>query len=276
MNRAARIIVAPANMPWLWLFVVLLLRGASVFGGATDSDAAFTEANRQYESGHYRQAAKSYQDLVAIRGASVPLLFNLGNAWLKDGQMGRARICYLLALELGPRDRDVRANLRFLRQTVGVDPTSWPLRWVSYLRWFGLNEWTAAATVLFWIWLGLLGAQRFRPKLQPVLKKCTRITSLVLGLCLLSLTLTAWERYGQPCAIVVVPTAEVRRGPLSESQVYYQLKDGTMIRSLDEQFGWREITDGSGRSGWLKSEQIVLLRPGPSALAELLRLPMPN
>lgn len=265
-----------ARERWFCATILIFLFFGFQFVDAADSEPAFAQANRQYEEGQYRQAARTYQDLLEKNGASAPLLFNLGNAWLKGGQLGRARVCYLLALELSPRDRDIRANLRFLRQTLGADPVNWRQRWATHLRWFNLNEWTLAALVLLWTWLGLLAAKHFQPKLGPPLRFYTRIVVMLLGFCLLAFAVTVWERYSHATVIMITPNPEVRRGPLAESQVYFSLKDGVMIRAIDEQFGWREVMDGSGRSGWLKTDQTVLIKPGLGPLTELLHLPFPK
>jgi tetratricopeptide (TPR) repeat protein len=243
---------------------------------AADLDTSFQQANRLFEEGKFAAAAQAYLGLINQGQVSSALLFNLGNVWLKIGQVGRARACYQLALELNPRDRDIRENLRWLQQNTGPEPGSWLQRLATRLRWFSLNEWTMATVVLLWNWLGMLTAAQFKPKFRERCHLWFHVSLVALGICLLGLGLTVWDRYQAVTAVVVVPEAEVRRGPFAESQVYFNLKDGAAVHAIDEQNGWREIIDNARRSGWIRSDHLLLLKPGLVSLPDLTRLPLPG
>ncbi len=71
-------------------------------------------------------------------------------------------------------------------------------------------------------------------------------------------------RFESRSAVVVVPNVVVRYGPLDSSQVFYQLRDGSEVKVLDEKRtapdqAWLQVQDSSGRLGWLKKQEIVLL-----------------
>ena len=51
--------------------------------------------------------------LIQAGSISTPIYFNLGNAWFKAGEAGRAILAFRQAEKLSPRDPDVRANLQF-------------------------------------------------------------------------------------------------------------------------------------------------------------------
>ena len=73
------------------------------------------EANAQYERGEYADAAQQYEALIDSGYEDAALYYNLGNAYFKNGDLGRAVLNYLRAEELSPRDPDIRANLEFAR-----------------------------------------------------------------------------------------------------------------------------------------------------------------
>ena len=77
----------------------------------------FDTANKLYEEGKFAEAAAAYESLVQSRQVSAALYFNLGNAWFKSGQIGRAIAAYRQAEQMTPRDPDLRANLQFARET---------------------------------------------------------------------------------------------------------------------------------------------------------------
>src|SRR6266699_3853607 len=114
----------------LWLMLVLLCAGS--VARTQDVSTAFDQANRLYEEGKFTEAAAAYEKMLRQGQASPALYFNLGNAFFKAGQVGRAVLNYRLAERLAPRDPDVRANLKFARNSVGPAPTpNWWQRWTS-------------------------------------------------------------------------------------------------------------------------------------------------
>ncbi len=78
-----------------------------------------TAANAMYEQGRFVDSARAYQQLVD-RGYRDPVLYyNLGNAYYKQADLGRAIINYLRTRRLDPSDPDAAANLAFTRGRPG-------------------------------------------------------------------------------------------------------------------------------------------------------------
>src|SRR6266446_6853706 len=72
----------------------------------------------------------------------------------------------------------------------------------------------------------------------------------------------AFEQANTRSAVVIVPEAIVRYGPLEESQVFYQLRDGMEVSVLDEKQvsgneAWLQVQDSARRVGWLKRDQVI-------------------
>ncbi|HZQ46654.1 MAG TPA: SH3 domain-containing protein, partial [Verrucomicrobiae bacterium] len=59
-------------------------------------------------------------------------------------------------------------------------------------------------------------------------------------------------------AIVVVGEAEVRNGPLDESQTVYKVRDGVELNVIDEKDGWLQVVDSADRAGWLRRDQVLI------------------
>ena len=102
--------------------------------------------------------------------ASAAVYFNLGNAWFKAGQFGRAICAWRRAQELAPRDPDVRANLQFARSQAGQGAPALPglplARWTTRLT---INEWTVLSSLAVAFFFLLLTARQ----IWPALKKST-------------------------------------------------------------------------------------------------------
>jgi len=250
------------------LFLLVLSGCAPAFVGLQGAELlpVFDQANRLYEQGQFTNAAAAYEQLIRSGYGSATLCFNLGNAWFKAGQKGRALAAYRQAQQLAPRDPSVRFNLQFVRkQVTGSDTVNQSL-WQRFLSTLTLNEWTVLATAGWWLWLGLLALREFRPDLQIALRGYTATAGLVMALLGACLGAAIYQETASRAAVVVVPSAVVRRGPLAESQVFYQLSDGAEVTVLDEKQvsdteSWLQVRDESRRIGWLKRDQVVVLRP---------------
>ena len=226
--------------------------------------AAFDAANRLYEENKFADAAAAYEKLAQSGQASAALYFNLGNAYFKSGQIGRAIAAYRAAQQINPRDPDLRANLQFARnQTSG--PTLLPSRLQKWLGRLTLNEWTLLAASALWLWLLLLAILQWRPALKPALRSYIVALAVILGLscaCVIStLRATRFTR----TVIVITPEATVRYGWLPESRVAFTLHDGAELRVLDQKDEWLQVSAGPGKIGWLRRDQTVL--PSSKTLA---------
>lgn len=250
----------------VWIGAVL-----SVARGA-DSAGAFDAANKLYEQGRFAEAAAAYTKQVETAPGSPALYFNLGNAWFKAGQVGRAIAAYRDAERLAPRDPNVRFNLQFARKRVsGTEtvPGSMLSRTLSALS---VNEWTMLAAAAFWIWMLLLAAREWRPAWRPAVSGYTATAGAV-SLVLVGCVAGAAAQRNRPEAVVSVAEAIVRSGPLEEAKVLHQLRDGVELELIDrkdlvvgeQKQSWVQVRDASGRSGWLKLDQVVVLFSQPGA-----------
>ena len=246
----------------LHLCVFALLLGAPLCfrASAETSVAAFDAANRLYEQGKFKEAASAYEDMLRSGEASAALYFNLGNAFFKEGQMGRAIGAYRHAEKLNPRDPDLRANLQFARNQI-QGPTlasTWWQRWLSRLS---LNEWTWLAVSAIWLLLLLLTLLQWRPAWrQPLRAYAFTLATVTVLLCVCFAGALFLDRYS-PQAIVVAREAAVRQGPLDEAPTTFTVRDGSELKVLDRKDEWLQVTADSRRSGWVRRDQ-VLVTPG--------------
>jgi tetratricopeptide (TPR) repeat protein len=246
-----------------FVFVV----GLALSARAADAIAIFDQANRMYEQGKFIEAAAAYQQVISLGHNSATVYYNLGNAWFKAGQFGRAIAAYRRAEDLAPRDPNIRFNLNFARKQVSGANTGISTLWERWVSRFTVNEWTAASAVAFWLLFVLLIFREVRPAFRRSLGAYLA-TAAALAVALTAMAgLAVYDRTRIHKAVVVVPQAVVRYGPLEDSRVYYQLRDGSEILVLDEKRSgqsesWLQVRDpghGGRRVGWLKRDQVVLL-----------------
>ncbi len=252
--RAAK--TSPAAAVAQSIGCALVLLAAAGLRAETASDA-FDQANKLYERGKYSQAAAAYQKMIESGRVSAAVYFNLGNAWFKAGQTGRAIFAYRRAEMLSPRDPDIRANLQFARNQAagGASAPGW--RWRRWLDRLTLNEWTLAAAVAFGLLFIVLTARQIWPRLR---KSGSGLPIALAAVCAGLVGCAAWAaeaRLAEQLCVVVVPEAVVRLGPLDEAQSAFTVRDGAELTVLDQKGDWLEVGDAAKRIGWLPQNEVA-------------------
>ena len=250
----------------VFLRLLLAVAMAWMFTGsamAADVSAEFNTANKLYAEGKFAEAAATYEKILQSKAVSPALYFNYGNAEFKSGNFGRAIAAYRQAALLTPRDAEVRANLEFARNQV-QGPTLRESRWSRTAGWLGLltlNEWTGLAAAALWLTFALLAALQIRPVLKTALRGFVLGAVAVTLLSCAGLGVDAAIHYGRQTAVIVAPEVTARSGPFDEAQSAFAAHNGAELVVLDHRDNWLQVTDGSGRIGWLQSRQVETL-PG--------------
>jgi tetratricopeptide (TPR) repeat protein len=257
-SQPSRLGAAGAVARMLSVLFMLAVLGP-VWARAGESAVGFDLANRLYEEGKFAEAAKAYGQIIQSGQASSPLYFNLGNAYFKAGQVGRAILAYRQAKGLSARDPDVLANLQFARNQVqGPSISPGPLaRWLGRLS---LNEWTIFAAALVWLLFLLLILSQWRPGLRPLLRGWTTASAAVAVLLCVCLGTQFYGTRMQPMAVIITPEAALRQAPLPGSPKAETLHDGAEVRVLDQKDDWLQVTAGLRRVGWIRRDEAVLAR----------------
>jgi tetratricopeptide (TPR) repeat protein len=243
------------------LLITLCMLVATLPVRAAEAVSSFDDGNRLYEEGKYAEAVKAYDQLLDNGQASAALYFNRGDALFKLGQTGRAIASWRRAQELAPRDRDVKANLEFARtQARGGVPYHSDLR-TRFLGLHSLNEWTVMTVVAGWVFFGLLALGQWRPEIARRWRTwliVSGVATLALGVCLGG---AIGSNYMTTTAIVTAGEADVRNGPLDESQSIYKVRDGVELEVTDRKDNWLQVVDSAQRMGWIRQDQVLVFEP---------------
>ncbi len=226
---------------------------------ATTPDETFNQANAAFVSGKYTDAIRDYESLMAQRGYSAALLYNLGNAHYRNGQIGHAILSYERALWLVPNDADIRANLKFVRRTAGFFEPDRPW-WQTLPDFLRLDSWAW----LFVISLALLCAAFILRMLKPTMRVSLRP---LIWVCLLLLGVSATSTVARISelnrAVVLTPETRLRIAPLEPSPASPTLPAGAILEIQKQQGLFFCVRTEDGRSGWVLTKQVervVLVR----------------
>jgi len=240
----------------LWLLLAF-----SACAGPQISGESFDAGNRLYEGGQFAEAAAAYQSLVDGGVADGALYYNLGNAYLKSGDLGRAILNYRRAQQWLPRDPDVALNLRLARaQAQDRLESETPNGVVALARRVlveatTLNEAAALALGLWVVVCGLVIAMLLRPRWRPGLTYAMIAAAALLALSGFSVGARLVE-LGRSPAVVVAPAVEVRSGPGQDYLAEFTLHAGAEVRILDRREGWTRIALPGDLQGWAPGDAV--------------------
>jgi tetratricopeptide (TPR) repeat protein len=148
------------------------------------SDAEFAKANEEYAQGHFKEAIAGYETLVRAGQWNANLFYDLGNAYFRARDFGRAILNYERALALVQHHPEATANLQIARdesRALELQPT----RLERYLQSASVNQYSIGAAVAFW--LGIFGIVA----LIFARRRSATLISLSI-LCLLVCAMTVW------------------------------------------------------------------------------------
>jgi tetratricopeptide (TPR) repeat protein len=109
--------------------------------------ASLDDANAAFAAGKFAEATAAYESVLKTDGYSAPVLFDLGNSYVREGSYPQAILAYKRALWLAPNDEDILANLRTAQQQAGTAVEQRP----------ALEKAAGAMSVNGWAWLGCAG-----------------------------------------------------------------------------------------------------------------------
>jgi len=222
-------------------------------GAGKDIHELLVLANEDYLQGRYEEAARGYEAILARDRRNGHVFYNLGNCFVRLGQVGRAVLSYRKALLLLPRDGDLKANLnhaRSLRQdrTEERPPSLWQTLafWYHALNLRGLFIAFCALNLLFW------GSVLLRIFRDSEWVRWAMALSLILTVLMgVSTYLKYRETFHNPDGVVLQAETPVRAGFSHKDTVLFVLHEGTEFRILGQEKGWWKIELPDGKKGWI-------------------------
>lgn len=261
-------------LPWLASLLATLPAHTAHAGLTFDQQRQIlSEARAAYDEGvaalrtDPEQAAQSFADstrrfeqLVDDEVSNGRLHYNLANAYLQMGKVGRAILHYRVAETLIPGDRNLRHNLRYARSLVQshiADSGSRALS-AALLAWHRDTSARARFTVflaayaLCWI---LLTINLVAPR--PWYRWPAVVGAVVWIGCGLSVgaDLLGADKHRE--GVVLTDDVVVRKGNSEgfEPQFQEPLHQGVEFRVLEQRTGWLSVELPDGKTGWIRADE---------------------
>jgi tetratricopeptide (TPR) repeat protein len=222
-------------------------------------DSEFAKANEEYAKGHFKEAISGYEGLIRAGQWSANVFYDLGNAYFRTGDFGRAILNYERALALQRHHPEATANLQIARdeaRALEMHP-SWLER---YLQFASVNQYTIAAAVAFWI-----AAFCFATLIFTRRRSATMVTLLLVMLLVFAGAIFAtWQldrgSKGGALAVVTGRDVQARLATADTANSVLALPPGSAVKILSTRGDWTYAALPNSLRGWIPAKNAERVR----------------
>lgn len=240
-------------MKKILLLTIILL--ASLF--AQDLDFLFDKANNAYQSENFVEAIKLYENILKDGQISGKLYYNLGNAYYKNDEIGKAILYYEKAKQLMPDNESLLFNLKLanvkVKDRIQMPPDSFVMKLhKTFINIFSLPIWA----VIFSSFLLTASILFFLQTLITKMKgKFVQNTIVILIFVAIFTIYPIYSKYSieelNQKGVLINSYGEVYAAPDGESTKLFNIHEGTLFNILDSDGNWLKIELIDGKQGWL-------------------------
>lgn len=236
---------------------LIIFFASSLF--AQTPDELMKSANKFYQEGQIQQALENYEKILGQGYESGSLYFNLGNAYFKNGNLGKAIFCYEKGLKLEPNDEDLIYNLRITNSRTFDKITELPKLfivswWEGLITSLSVSGWSVIVVLVFWILLASISIYFFSRKVrfQRIAFFSASISLSVLIIFLVILFARVNRESATNYGILFQPTYTVKVSPDTKGSDAFVIHEGIKFSIEDHVNNWVKIRLVDGKVGWIE------------------------
>ena len=233
------------------VMVIILMTGTAA---ADETSTLFHKGVKNYNSGDFKAAVSDFSEIVNRGIVNGKLFYDLGNAYLKNNDIGHAILWYQRAFKLIPNDPDLKFNYNVaLSRVKDIPPDNrHPILKIIFFWQYLLSrfatQWVGVLlNVIFWIVLTL----------QLIFRKNTFkwIRSMILPVLMIILLTASFNYYDDTYdkqAVIIPPEISVRSGLSDDATELFALHAGSQVHVDTEKDGFLKIRFSKDKIGWIK------------------------
>ena len=242
----------------LTILLSILISTNRVESQKKDISSQVTLANEFYHEKNYPAAAIIFEELISQGETNGYLYYNLGNTYMRLGNIGNAIRNYLRAQLLLPRNENLDANLRYaINQT--QDQLSPPsgglitgiLFWIDSISLFEHFELLILCNFIFWCIC--IASLYYR---KPLWKSLKKISITILLVIFFSTGIKYHHLSKQILGVITDEKVAVKSDRNTQNVTLFELHEGAIISVGQEDGKWANITVGANKSGWIPIRSI--------------------
>lgn len=245
---------------------IFLLSITSFIAFSQENESIYTKelGDKAYAEARYDDAVEIYEALIAEEGASLPLYYNLGNAYYRTNNPGKAILNYERALQIDADDEDAKANLQFVQSMIvdkiPQDEVPFYKVWGrAFAGMFSKDTWGVIAVVTFITMLIALFLVIFKRNFRT-------ISIIIASVCLLFTILANVSAFSlanrgadTPQGVILDEMVVVKSSPESSGTELTKIHEGLKITIIDDTLDdWVKIEANNGNRvvGWIKKKSM--------------------
>lgn len=249
------------QIKYILLFIVVVFTSTISFAN-NDLQA---KAEKLYSEKKYKEVIETYEAILKEGLVSYKLYYNLGNAYYKNNELGKAIYNYELANKLQPNNKDVKTNLRIANERTIDKIESRENFFIGVLKSGLVNS----LSTNDWAWLSvfsLLGSLAFAFLFfvtnHLILKRVGFFLSALsfivfIGSMLLGFTALK-DKQEINFGIITNRESKIHEEPAIDSNSKFNLHEGTKVNVLETNRDWTNIKLENGNEGWIKTSDLGL------------------
>lgn len=218
-----------------------------------------------YAKQNYKKAIDMYETLLAEGRTSYKLHYNLGNAYYKNNQIGKAIYQYELAKKMQPNDKDIQNNL-VIANSKTIDKIDAKENMFAgaikgnIFTLTSLNGWAWLSILSLLIVAGLFAL--YFSGTTFMLKRFGFLTGglfmLIFFFCMSAGYAAKRELQNKSQAIILAPELKVHEAPDEKSKFKFTLHEGTKVNVLSLENDYAAIQLANGNEGFVKVKELGL------------------
>jgi len=239
-----------------FFFCIIFAITSSAFAQA---DAEFAKANQEFAQGHFKEAISGYEALIRSGQWSANVFYDLGNAYFRTGDFGRAILNYERALTLERHHPEATANLQIARDeahALEIQPSSLE----RYLQFASLNQYSIAAATAFWLAIFAMFALIFKQRRSARAIAVSICCLLVLAVAVYAIFTLERGSKGQALAVVTGKDVQARLATADTANSVLALPTGSEIKILSTRGDWIYAALPNNLRGWIPAKNAEQVR----------------
>ena len=249
------------QIKYILLFIIISFTSVKSFA----SSYLQAKAEKLYSEKKYKEVIATYELILKEGLVSYKLYYNLGNAYYKNNELGKAIYNYELANKLQPNNNDVKTNLRIANSKTIDKIESKENYFIVTLKSGLVNALSSAG----WAWLSvfsLIGtlamAFLFLTSGHLLIKRIGFILSSVSLIVFISSILLGFtelnDKQSTNFAIVINRESKIYEEPTLNSNSKFSLHEGAKLNVLESNVNFTNIKLENGNEGWIKTSDLGL------------------
>ena len=225
-------------------------------------DKLFKDGNQAIIDEKYQDAIQIYESMLELNYNKSEVYYTLGNAYYKLDKIGQAIWSYMKALELSPRNTDLRHNLSVAKakriDRVELPSTFFVLEYYRKIKhFFTLIEWLFIGStalvfnslLLLFYRYGYFGAQASKSTTPFLL-------ALIIFIHLVVVDIYFQDKSGDS-VVVIENNVNAFSAPFyGDKTILFEINEGVIADVIKKEKNWVEINLIDGKIGWINSKSV--------------------